>query len=365
MAIEALAPAVRAAAADIAGARRLPDAICGALRSSGIHRLLVPRELGGFAAQPETLVAAVTTLAAADGSAGWCAAIGAGSNFFAGLMPEAGARRVFADPDAPGASMFSPSGRIEQDGEALFLSGRWPFTSNCLHATTIAFGATFPTRASGLVFVSQSSVEIHDTWHAAGLRGTGSHDCSVKRLRFDPQHTCGFFDAPWADSPLWRLPTFTALGPVMAAVPLGMARGAMDELLQKLREPSASGRGLVDDDHALAIIAECTAAVDAAEASLLAACRRAWEAVERGAVVDSPLRARVFMACHSALDTAVAVASTAHRLTGGAGAYEGNRLLGILQDTHTVRQHVFFSHRHRPSAARALAGLPVSAAPFF
>ena len=366
-AIEGLTPLVRAAAADIARERRLSAQIAGALRASGIHRFLLPRELGGFAAPPVKLVAAVMTLAAADGSTGWCAAIGAGGNFLAGLLPEAGARQLFADPDAPSAGMFAPFGRLEQDGNDSFLSGRWPFTSNCLHAASLAFGviAPEPTPGHRLVFVPHTAVEIHDTWSSAGLRGSGSHDCSLSRVRVDPQHCCGFFDKPWVDAPLWRLPTFTALGPIMAAAPLGMARGAVDELLNDLLQPATGARALGDDVQNLAAIAECATSVAAAEASLISACERAWQAAERGAVLDSKLRAQVFMACQHALDTAVSVASTAHRLVGSAGAYQGHRLLTILQDTHTVRQHLFFAHRHRPAASRALVGLPVSAAPFF
>ena len=367
LAVEALIDVVRAAGGEIARERRLPEHVVAALRASGIHRLLLPYELGGLAARPAVLVTAVMTLAAADGSTGWCAAIGAGSNFFAGLLPEAGAREVFTDPDAPGAGMFSPLGRVEQDGDDLLLSGRWPFTSNCLHAASVAFGAHVPgpDPTPRLVFVPRSAVEIHDTWHSAGLRGTGSHHCSLTRVRIDARHTCGFADSPWPDSPLWRLPAFTVLGPALAAAPLGMARGAVAELLTLIRAPQAVGPKLCDDEQGLAAISECAAAVDAAEASLLEACERAWQHAKSGAPIDSTLRARVFMACQHALDTAVSVASTAHRLAGGAGAFEGNRFLGILQDTHTARQHVFFAHRHRPAAARALAGLPVSAAPLF
>jgi hypothetical protein len=63
------------------------------------------------------------------------------------------------------------------------------------------------------------------------------------------------------------------------------------------------------------------------------------------------------MACQHVLDTAVTVASTAHRLAGSAAVYDGNRYLRVLQDVHTARQHAYFARRHRPSIARALAGL--------
>ena len=92
-------------------------------------------------AKPSTFYEVVERIAAVDGSTGWCAAIGAGTNIFAGYMTEAGARAVFADPDAGSASIFAPTGMAVHDGGQWRLSGRWAFSSNCLHSAWIAVGA--------------------------------------------------------------------------------------------------------------------------------------------------------------------------------------------------------------------------------
>jgi len=110
--------------------RRLPDDVVAALRSSGLNRALVPSVLGGSQSCVVDVLDAVSRVAAVDGSAGWCAAIGAGSNVFSGYMPERGAREVFADPDQGNATMFAPAGTVDHG----MLNGRWPFTSNCLHS---------------------------------------------------------------------------------------------------------------------------------------------------------------------------------------------------------------------------------------
>ena len=78
---------VREHVAAIEHERRLPDAVVEALHRSGLHRLAIPAELGGLEAPVRTTVAAVAAIAATDGSTGWCAAIGAGSNVFAGYLP--------------------------------------------------------------------------------------------------------------------------------------------------------------------------------------------------------------------------------------------------------------------------------------
>jgi alkylation response protein AidB-like acyl-CoA dehydrogenase len=97
--LDAVQDVVRAHADDTEDKRRLPNPVVEVLRESGFNRLAIPATLGGREAPVREMVKSVEAVAMVDGSAGWCAAIGAGSNVFAGYLPEAGARHVFADPD--------------------------------------------------------------------------------------------------------------------------------------------------------------------------------------------------------------------------------------------------------------------------
>src|SRR5205814_1536362 len=80
-----------AATDEIERGRRLPDAVVATLRDTGINRLMIPAALGGMEAPITDVMDVMERIAAVDGSAGWCAAIGAGSNVFAGYMPATGA----------------------------------------------------------------------------------------------------------------------------------------------------------------------------------------------------------------------------------------------------------------------------------
>ncbi len=138
---------VRARADDSERAGRIHDEVVAALRDTGINRLLIPAALGGFEASPRECVEIIEQIAAADGSTAWAAAIGLGSNLFAGYVDQSAAAEIFADVDASNAAMFAPLGHAVPgaDGQ-LRLSGRWPFTSNCLHASWIGLGAFFHDR---------------------------------------------------------------------------------------------------------------------------------------------------------------------------------------------------------------------------
>jgi alkylation response protein AidB-like acyl-CoA dehydrogenase len=362
--------------------RRLPDDVVAALRRTGLNRLLLPTVLGGLEAPVVDTMEVVERIAATDGSTGWCAAIGTGSNVFGGYLPEAGAREVFADPDQGNATMFAPVGRVVRqkspdgpdgrDGRdgRYRLTGRWPFTSNCLHSAWIGLG-TLVEGADGLdpvprvAFVAAADVRIEDTWDVVGLRGTGSHHVSADAVPVDLDRCCTFRDRPWPEGTLWRLPLYTALLPTLVAVPLGIARGALDEIARQARDGRTARRGQITDDPvSLAEFAAADSRLHAARAGLRDAVGEAHARAERGDPVGRQLQARIYLACLHASDTAVETTSVAHHLGGGAAAYAASPLLRALSDVQASRQHLLFSHQHLAGLAKVLAGLDVGYPPY-
>ena len=345
----------------------LDAAVTRALAGTGINRLMLPVELGGLAASPRRGVEVLERIAAVDGSAAWSAAIGFGTNHFAGYLHPDGAAEVFADPDQSNAAMFAALGRVTvaPDGTE-WLSGRWPFTSNCEQAAWIGLGAMFDGEdAPRLVFVFRTDVVIHQTWDVAGLRATASNDTEVVDLRIDRRRTCSFSDRPWAEGPLWRLPLFTALAPPLAAVSLGIARGALDEInLQALARRAQMRGSLLDDAVGMGDLAAADMLLRGARAGLLEVTDECWARAEDGGPIDRALQARAFLAAQHCTDIAVDVCATAHRLGGGAAAYRSSPLLHALRDVETARQHAMFNRGLRPHLARTMAGTDERHPPF-
>jgi indole-3-acetate monooxygenase len=370
--IDSILDLVRERADEVERTRRLPDDLVAAIRQTGLNRMLLPTALGGAQAPVLDLAEVVEQIAAVDGSTAWCAVIGAGSNIFGGYLSEAGAREVFADPDQGSATMFAPAGRIADVGGRLVLNGRWPFTSNCLHSTWAGLGALIerpdgdgPDPVPRVVFVRMADLTIEDTWDSVGLRGTGSHDVTAHDVVVDPGQWATFTTTPWADGPLWRLPIHTALLPLLTTVPLGIARGAIDEVARQTREGRTARRGqLVDDPVAMAELATADARLRGARAALREAVSDARALAERGEPVPRTLQARIAVVSMEATDVAVETTSVAHRLGGGAAAYVGSPLLRSLNDIHAARQHQLYSHQHRPQLGRILAGVDATYPPF-
>jgi indole-3-acetate monooxygenase len=351
--------------------RRVPDDVLAALRATGLNRMAVPVELGGDAHPPARMAALVEEIAAVDGSVGWLAAVGAGSNLFAGYVPRSAASEIWGDVDAPNASMFGPMGRVEDVGGHLVLRGRWPFVSNCLHSSWIGLGALAdPAVGSAppgprLFFVPADRVTVHDTWDVDGMRGTGSHDVSADAIPIDADRSCSFTDRPWPTGPLWQIPLFNVLAPPLAAVLLGIARGSLALISELVAGQHASARGaLADDDVGMADLADAHAHLDGARGALHESMEELWALASDGAELPLRARARGLLTVQHAVDIAARTTSTAHRLAGSAAAYRTHPLARAVADIHTSRQHILFSHHLRPALARAIAGCEVSAPPF-
>src|SRR5262249_56812869 len=144
--------------------------------------------------------------------------------------------------------MFAPVGRVINDDGRATLSGRWPFTSNCLHSAWIGLGAPFPEDdkvgpVQRIVFVPAADLTIEDTWDVVGLRGTGSHHVAAVEVSVHPDRCARFTDRPWPDGTLWRLPIYTTLMPTLAALPPRLAPGALDEISRPAPAGRAAPRG--------------------------------------------------------------------------------------------------------------------------
>ena len=266
------------AAEEIERGRRLPAGVVSALRESRIHRLAMPRELEGIEAPVSDAMAVFERLAAVDGSTAWCAVIGAGSNLFAGYLPQETARAVFADPDQGNATMFAARLAASSStgiGTCSTAAGRSPATASTARGRVSGRSSTESDATPRVAFVPVEMLEIEDTWDSVGLRGTGSHHVSASGVPITLDRCCTFTDQPWPTGTMWRLPIYSILLPTLAAVPLGIARGALDEIGRQVREGRTARRGqLADDPIAMAEFATTDAQTASGEGRTARSRRR-------------------------------------------------------------------------------------------
>jgi alkylation response protein AidB-like acyl-CoA dehydrogenase len=264
-AVRALVPRIRAAADATEAERRVPRDVVDALVAAGVFRLCVPRALGGVEAHPRVLVDVLATIAAADGSTGWCAMIGATSGLVSAYLPEPIAREIYGDPRAVTGGVFAPCGTARAEGDAFRVSGRWPFASGSQYARLRA-GRRGERPAAPRDAVPASDVASS---HRPRAPRHGSHDMTVEDVLVPRRASVSLTDdRPRAAGALYAVPVFGLLALGIAAVALGIARGAVDELVRLAGEkrPQGSRRTLAERGVVQAQVAEAEALVRAARA---------------------------------------------------------------------------------------------------
>jgi alkylation response protein AidB-like acyl-CoA dehydrogenase len=257
-AITVLAPAIRARAGEIEAARRLPADLAQALAKAGIFRVALPKGIGGLELEPHVIFAAIEALGRADASVGWCAMIGATSGVTAAYLTTDVAREIYGRPDVITGGVFAPSGKAVADGDHFVVTGRWPWASgsaNChwlMGGSVIIEGGVPRMLPSGgpdarMMLFPADAATLIDTWHVAGLCGTGSGEMAVDNLRVPRTRSVSLItDKPVAEGALYAFPVFGLLALGIAAVMLGNARAAIDDLvaLATAKTPQASRRTL-------------------------------------------------------------------------------------------------------------------------
>ena len=349
------------AAASDAGRQLAPEALA-ALVDADVGRLLVARELGGAEASVATLLAVVEAIAAADGAAGWCAMIYGTSGLMAGFLAPDAAREVYAPAGALTCGVFAPMGRATPADGGYRVTGRWRFASGCRHAGWCMVGAVPAGAAPGpgveivSLLLPAAALRVHDTWDTGGLRGTGSHDVEADDV-FVPAARAFSLVGGQHRLPGYRHAFFGTLAAGVAAVGLGVARGAVDafaELARGKRGPG--GRPMAGRESAQLAAADAEAAVGAARAYLFDAVAAA---AREGATGEVPIatRARLRLAaCHAATEAAAAV-DRVRDAAGGAAVYATSPLERRWRDVHTATQHLMVGPTTRALVGKVLLGL--------
>lgn len=366
-----LAPRARSAAPGTERERRLAPELVEDLRRSGVFRLCVPRSIGGVEGHVLDLLAAVEAVARGDGSAGWCTAIGATSGALAAYLPESAARKVYGDPGVISGGVFAPLGRAAPGPGAYRVSGRWPFASGVDHCDWV-MGGCLVQEAGGvrriddgtpdvrLMLFAAADVEVIDTWSVAGLRGTGSHDIAVDGLEVPADRSASLLsDCARHDGPLYAFPVFGLLALGIAAVTLGIAAAAIDELvgLAGAKTPQGARRSLAQRAAVQAAVARAGTSVDAARALLRHETLRAWELAEADGEVPVGSRGALRGAATHAVTASAGAVTAMYEAGGGSAIYESSPLQRQLRDVHVATQHMIVGPATWELAGRVRLGL--------
>ena len=156
-----------------------------------VSSVSAPKAVGGAEAEEETVLTVLEELARQDGSVGWNVMIASNAAIVASYLPAATLQEVYrGGPHTVIAGAVLPQGTALPVPGGFRLTGRWTFASGCHQADWMAGSSVVRVQGTPRLrpdgrpdirtfFLPVGKCEILDTWHTAGLRGTGSHDWQV------------------------------------------------------------------------------------------------------------------------------------------------------------------------------------------
>jgi indole-3-acetate monooxygenase len=358
-----LAPEIAARSAEIEAARRVPLDLLEQLKAAGCFRLLLPVSHGGSEAELLSAIQLGEVLSRADASVGWVTLIGGGTWIdLAGLPRETFDEMYQPGRDTIAAGAFNPTGvAVPVDG-GYVVNGRWSFASGCEHADWL-YGNCVDT-SSGMpdlriAVFHPSEVQIEDTWSVSGMCGTGSHHFTVRDVVVPADRTHRVFaEDHCVDTPLVRAPVPAVLSLLLAGVPIGIAQGALDDVVALATEkvPLLSQAALAANPLFQFQLAEADTRLRAARSLLHAEASEAWATADAGEEFSLPFRARLRSAAVHAATTAAAVVETAYRAGGGSSLYATSPLQRRLRDVNAVVQHFLFKPDTLTTCGAVIAG---------
>ncbi len=370
-AVKRLAPQIEASVDEIEVARRLPTPLVKAMAEAGMFRLWIPRSLGGEEAAPITLVRAVEEVSRLDGATGWCLAIGGEYGVFGGYLASDAAREIYGtDPYVFTSGALRAFGKAVAENGGYRASGRWPLGSGCQHSTwmvgncRVLDGGDTPrlgtdgSPVTRLLFFRAQDCEILDTWHSIGLRGTGSHDYTVTNVFVPAAHSLSFLEQPVERGPLYLLPTIALFATALAAVPLGIARHAVDILtaLAGTKIATRSMKTLSEDVFIQADLGRAEALLRSSRAFLYEALEDAWQSALSRQPLSIGQRATLWLASTHAATSAKSATELMFSAGGSASAYINCALEKCVRDVHAAGQHLTLSPPNYAMAGQAFLG---------
>ena len=361
-AIEALLPELSQRNDEIERLGDLPPDVVTALRSAGVWRAWLPRELGGFETAPGEVVALVARLSEADAATGWCAMIGIGTAAAAAVLPREGAGEMWATGDEICGGAIAPTGSgTWREDDTLVVDGRWGFGSGVRHCDWIFGGVrTAGSAAPDLVAFPAAEVEVLDTWHVLGLGGTGSDDYAVAGVSVPRRRTQSMAALrPWPLGPMWKVPITTLLLAIVGAVPIGIASRALNELvsLAGSKVPYRGRTPLRDRELVQLVVGEGYAQVEAAQASLTAALDALVAEATATGSVSARARIRARLAAANSTHRCADVVTACYRAAGTSALQVAHPLSRALRDVNATTQHYAVNSSSVAQLGAGLLGL--------
>jgi alkylation response protein AidB-like acyl-CoA dehydrogenase len=327
-----------------------------ALEATGAFQALTPKIYGGLELSLNDANALLMEGGRVSGSLGWVMMIHIQQSLGIGGFPKETVVKVLEQhPRVRIRGVAAPKGAATPTKGGYLVSGTWPFASggpspHFVGANCIVMENGAPKIGPDghpqliIVWIPAEKVQFLDTWQVIGMRGTNSCDFTVKDVFVPDEMSSDLFTGRnFFDTPAARLPIRVALSPGHAAVAIGIAQGALDEITELAKTKRAAMNPtarLADDPLFRHSIGHCELRLAAARAFLERTTAELEAAVSLGrALTPREIMTGRAMTGHITSEC-IAVVEKAFRLGGSASVYNSCPLERRLRDIYVAGQHI-------------------------
>lgn len=370
----ALVPTLRERARQTEAQRQVSRQTIDDLHRAGLWRILRPARFGGVYTDLGAIIDVSVELGRGCASTAWVYINLVSHNWMLPMWPAQAQEDIWGEnPDALiGSTLVFPAGKLEPTAGGYLFSGRWPYASGVDNSDWIMLGAMLRSgegkTAPHIVVVRVRDIEIIDTWHVAGLAGTGSKDVACANL-FVPTHMV--FDpiearegyAPNVGSlagDAYRLPLLPFIPHLVAGPILGIARGAYEDFVERLRtQTSVYNRSRLAEHTTLQMkVAEAALLIDTARLLLRENFTEAHAQVAAGARSTVADRARWRRDATHAANSCVRAVDLLYGVAGATANYLDNAMQRRFRDAHAAAAQIHLSWDiNGPEFGRVALGL--------
>jgi len=365
-AVDEIGPLLREHAAKGEAQRRPAAEAMEALREAGLFRLFAPRSLGGHEVDPVTCARVIEAVARFDSAAGWSIMVANSVDWICARLADEGAKEVYAEgPDAILAAAFAPPVAATPADDGYLLRGQRPLASNIHDADWLLVTAEVTGSEPEVIgaLVPAREVDVVDTWHSLGMRGTDSNDIALDGLFVPLARTFAltpeFEPGRHYGGPLYRFPMVGEAVVVVAPTPLAIAREAIDwvRALARGKTPFGSATTLRERGVAQAKLARAEAILRSARQLFYATLDEAWERTLAGTPSTLEQKADLALAGAHAVASSVRAVDLVYGIAGTSGVYARSPLERHFRDVQTLRHHGFCSEGRYETAGQVYLGV--------
>ena len=363
-----LAPLVRENADRIDADRELPKPVFNALADAGLYLMCVPRACGGPEIDFPTYLQVIEELGKADASTAWTVSQGANWATYSARMSREAAREIWIEtPRAVVSNSPAPTAKAVVVPGGFRVSGRQPFSTGIKHASWVAAHAQIIENGEARLrsgkpearycLVPAAQVEVIDTWHTKGMRGTGTHSFEVRDVFVPEERTVLSVNPPLVSpGPRYRIPITLGFGAGDGMAALGLARNCIDAFYEVAgaKAPRNLTGLLREQSISQVAVGQAEAALRSGRAFLMQTAYDVWEEATSS---DEPMlslhaRTQLRLAATHAIRLAAGIVESLYTACGATVVFEGpvhaeedparragHLLHRLFHDMHVITQH--------------------------